>query len=169
MPRARKNGFAFALAAAEARPKRKRGRRAGSANDHVAARRCRSCRKEDRSSVGVCAKPAKALCLPLTPELRALLEDASVPKRVHDLKLALHVLCGLGYCAARQRGRHDAALLRAQPHARHAGAGRCGGAAQRQAAAIHARGRCGGDSCAGAGVLRQKRNSRSVKRVYRRN
>jgi DNA polymerase-1 len=32
----------------------------------------------------------------LTPELRALLEDAAVPKRVHDWKLALHVLSGLG-------------------------------------------------------------------------
>jgi DNA polymerase-1 len=34
--------------------------------------------------------------LPLTDELRALLEDAAVPKRVHDWKLALHVLGGLG-------------------------------------------------------------------------
>ena len=35
------------------------------------------------------------MCLPLTPELKKLFEDSSVPKRVHDLKLALHVLCGL--------------------------------------------------------------------------
>ncbi|MGD0157950.1 MAG: DNA polymerase I [Terracidiphilus sp.] len=42
--------------------------------------------------VGLCADPATALRLPLTPELRALLEDASVSKRVHDWKLALHVL-----------------------------------------------------------------------------
>jgi DNA polymerase-1 len=48
------------------------------------------------SSVGVCAEPATALCLPLTRELRVLLEDVSVPKRVHDWKLALHVLGGLG-------------------------------------------------------------------------
>ena len=34
--------------------------------------------------------------LALTPELRALLEDATVPKRVHDWKLALHILTGLG-------------------------------------------------------------------------
>ena len=27
--------------------------------------------------------------------MKALFEDAAVPKRVHDLKLALHVLCGL--------------------------------------------------------------------------
>jgi len=52
--------------------------------------------KKTRSSVGVCATPGTALCLALTPELRALLEDAAVPKRVHDWKLALHVLSGLG-------------------------------------------------------------------------
>jgi DNA polymerase-1 len=43
-------------------------------------------------SAGVCADPAIALRLALTPELRALLEDASIPKRTHDLKLALHTL-----------------------------------------------------------------------------
>ena len=47
-------------------------------------------------SIGVCAEPGKALCLPLTLEIRSLFEDAKVPKRVHDLKLALHVLFGLG-------------------------------------------------------------------------
>jgi DNA polymerase-1 len=52
--------------------------------------------KKTRFSIGVCAEPGKALCLPLTPELRSLFEDAKVPKRVHDLKLALHVLFGLG-------------------------------------------------------------------------
>ena len=51
--------------------------------------------KKTRSSVGVCAEPAAALRLSLTPELRALLEDPSVPKRVHDWKLALHVLLSL--------------------------------------------------------------------------
>ncbi len=52
--------------------------------------------RETRCHIGVCADPATALHLELTPELRALLEDASVPKRVHDWKLALHVLSGLG-------------------------------------------------------------------------
>jgi DNA polymerase-1 len=52
--------------------------------------------KKTRSSVGVCAESGTALCLPLTSELRALFEDATAPKQVHDLKLALHVLCGLG-------------------------------------------------------------------------
>ena len=35
--------------------------------------------------------PSIALQLPLTPELKKLLEDASVAKRTHDLKLALHL------------------------------------------------------------------------------
>ena len=51
--------------------------------------------QKTKSSVGVCADPSTALCLPLTTQLRALFEDATVPKRVHDLKLALHVLTGL--------------------------------------------------------------------------
>jgi len=52
--------------------------------------------KKALSNVGVCAEPATALRLGLTPELRALLEDGAVPKRVHDWKSALHVLNGLG-------------------------------------------------------------------------
>jgi len=34
--------------------------------------------------------------LPLTPELRQLLEDSATPKRTHDLKLALHLLDAQG-------------------------------------------------------------------------
>jgi DNA polymerase-1 len=90
---ARKDGFAFALDAEEPAPQE--------AEDDVpqtlslldlveAAERKTEC------SVGLCAEPATALRLPLTPELRALLEDAAVPKFVHDWKLALHVFCGLG-------------------------------------------------------------------------
>ena len=49
--------------------------------------------EEKRASfaVGVCAEPGVALRLPLMPELRKLLEDSATSKRVHDLKLALHV------------------------------------------------------------------------------
>ena len=56
----------------------------------------------------MCADPAKALCLPLTSELRALLEDAAVPKRMHDWKLALHVLAALG---VQLRGAVDDTML----------------------------------------------------------
>jgi DNA polymerase-1 len=47
-------------------------------------------------SMGLCADPATALCLPLTAELKALLEDAAVPKQTHDWKAALHILAGQG-------------------------------------------------------------------------
>ena len=52
--------------------------------------------KQASFTVGVCAEPAIALRLPLTPELRALLEDAAVAKRTHDWKAALHLLTAQG-------------------------------------------------------------------------
>lgn len=42
--------------------------------------------------VGVCATANTALRLPMSSRLRALLEDASVPKQVHDWKQTLHAL-----------------------------------------------------------------------------
>jgi DNA polymerase-1 len=47
-------------------------------------------------SVGVCAELGKALRLALTPELRTLLEDAVVPKYLHDWKSGLRALGGQG-------------------------------------------------------------------------
>jgi DNA polymerase-1 len=90
---ARGHGFAFALDAAEpeADESELEAPQALSLLDVVEA-----AERKTRSSVGVCADPSCALCLALTPELRALLEDAAVPKRVHDWKLALHVLAGVG-------------------------------------------------------------------------
>jgi DNA polymerase-1 len=52
--------------------------------------------KKASFNVGVCAEPAIALRLPLTSELRALLEDAAVPKQTHDWKSALHLLTAQG-------------------------------------------------------------------------
>ena len=43
------------------------------------------------SSIGVSAIPSLALRLPFSSELRALLEEGSIPKRTHDLKFALHL------------------------------------------------------------------------------
>ncbi len=90
---ARENGFAFALDAAEPAAEESEDEAPASLSllDVV-----EEAERKTRSSVGVCADPARALCLALTPELRALLEDAAVPKRVHDWKLALHVLSGVG-------------------------------------------------------------------------
>jgi len=48
--------------------------------------------KQASFSLGVCVDPAKALRMQLTPELRSLLEDASVAKATHDLKSSLHLL-----------------------------------------------------------------------------
>jgi DNA polymerase-1 len=48
--------------------------------------------KKEVFSLGGCAEPERALLLPLTDRLRALLEDEATPKRVHDWKTALHAL-----------------------------------------------------------------------------
>ena len=90
---ARKDGFALALDASEPLAEESDDETAPvpSLLDAVEA-----AERKTRNSIGVCAAPSVALCVPLTPELRALLEDAGVPKQVHDWKLALHVLSGLG-------------------------------------------------------------------------
>ena len=102
---ARQHGFAFALDAAEplaeetddAKP------RTPSLLDAL-----EEAEKKTVSNVGVCAQAGTALRLALTPELQSLFEDASVPKRVHDFKLALYVLHGFG---VEIRGTVDDAML----------------------------------------------------------
>ena len=64
--------------------------------------------RKTQCNIGVCADTSIALRLELTPELRALLEDAAVPKCVHDWKLALHVLTALGVS---MRGAVDDGML----------------------------------------------------------
>jgi DNA polymerase-1 len=64
--------------------------------------------KKASFSMGVCAEPALALRLGLTPELRALLEDAAVSKRTHDWKSALHGLAAQGVAL---RGEVDDTML----------------------------------------------------------
>jgi DNA polymerase-1 len=90
---AREHGFAFALDAAGpvAEEAEEEAQRTLSLLDVVEA-----AEKQGSFSVGVCAEPAVALRLPLTDELRALLEDAAVPKRTHDWKSALHLLSAQG-------------------------------------------------------------------------
>ena len=102
---ARKHGFAFALDAAEPTEEETDDDPSPmlSLLDVV-----EEAERKTKSSVGVCADAARALCLALTPELKALLEDAAVPKRAHDWKLALHVLSGLGVTL---RGRVDDTML----------------------------------------------------------
>ena len=92
---ARQHGFAFALDAKEPPPEEEEDDPHQSMSlsllDAV-----EEAEKKTRNSVGVCAEPTIALCLPLTLELRLLFEDSAVPKQTHDSKLARHVLHGLG-------------------------------------------------------------------------
>ncbi len=100
------HGFAFALDAAEPATAESEGEELAAAPSLLDA--IEVAEKKTHFSVGVCADPACALRLPLTPELRALLENATVPKRVHDWKLALHVLGEMG---AALRGPVDDSML----------------------------------------------------------
>jgi DNA polymerase I len=98
---AREHGFAFALDAAEPAP--------DESEDDAPANLslldvAEAADKKSHFYVGVSADSTLALRLPLTPELRELLEDVTVPKRVHDWKLALH---GLGDVGVELRGPID--------------------------------------------------------------
>jgi DNA polymerase-1 len=102
---ARKGGFAFTLAAEEPV--------VAETEDEVPQTMSllavvEEAERKTECNIGVSAEPAKGLRLALTPELRALLEDAAVPKHVHDWKLILHVLSGLGVDL---RGPIDDAML----------------------------------------------------------
>jgi DNA polymerase-1 len=95
---ARDNGFAFAFDAAppsaeELEPEvEPEAQGSLSLLDHAETAE----KKSVAAVLGVCAQREIALRLALTPELRTLLEDEKVTKRVHDYKFALHVLGGLG-------------------------------------------------------------------------
>jgi DNA polymerase-1 len=90
---ARAHGFAFALDAAAPVPQETEDEAPQTMSLLDVAE---AAEKQAEFSVGLCAEPAIALRLPLTPELRALLEDAAVPKRTHDWKSALHLLTAQG-------------------------------------------------------------------------
>ena len=86
---ARGNGFAFALDAKAPQPEVEEEAQQSMSLLDVAE----AVERQASFTVGVCAEPGTAFRLALTTELRALLEDASVPKRTHDWKSALHLLC----------------------------------------------------------------------------
>jgi DNA polymerase-1 len=92
---ARQNGFAFALAAEEPIEAEPDSEETVVPQTLSLLDAVEEAEKKTKSSIGVSAEAGKGLCLSLTAELKTLFEDASVPKRIHDLKLALHVLCGL--------------------------------------------------------------------------
>jgi len=102
---AREHGFAFALdAAAPVQEEAEEEAQQTMSLLDVAE----AADKQASFSVGVCADSGKALRLALTDELRVLLEDAVVPKRMHDWKLALHVLGRQGVAL---RGAVDDSML----------------------------------------------------------
>lgn len=105
---AREKGFAFALAAEEPKEADADADEPSQPQTLSLLDAVEEAEKKTESSVGVSAEAGKGMCLPLTAELKVLLEDASVPKRVHDLKLALHVLCGLD---VELKGRVEDAML----------------------------------------------------------
>ncbi|MGC9159234.1 MAG: DNA polymerase I [Terracidiphilus sp.] len=91
---ARAEGFAFALAAVQPAPP-EAGDEPARAPSLLDAAEALEKQENDRRTgfrLGVCATPGRALRLPLTPELSALLEDPAVPKQTHDWKSALHLL-----------------------------------------------------------------------------
>jgi DNA polymerase-1 len=89
-------GFSFALDAASAAAALTEADAESDAAEPSLLDLAEAAERESSSCVGVSADSALALSLPLTPDLRVLLENASIPKRTHDLKLALHVLSGKG-------------------------------------------------------------------------
>lgn len=105
---ARKNGFAFALPAEEPTETETETEEPAVPQTLSLLDAVEEAEKKTQSSIGVSAEAGKGLSLPLTPQLKQLFEDESVPKRVHDLKLALHVLCGLNLDI---KGRVDDAML----------------------------------------------------------
>jgi DNA polymerase-1 len=90
---ARAGGFAFALDAAAPPPEEEEIEPQQSLSLPDVAE---AAEKKASFSVGLCAESGTALLLPLTSELRTLLEDAAIPKQTHDWKAALHLLAAQG-------------------------------------------------------------------------
>jgi DNA polymerase I len=93
---ARAGGFAFALEAAEAKPAEEEDAEGDAPAALSLLDVAEAAARKESSGAGVSADAAVGLCLALTPELRALLEDAAIPKRTHDVKQALHILAEKG-------------------------------------------------------------------------
>jgi len=102
---ARSHGFAFALDAAAPVPQETEDEAPQMLSLLDVAE---AAEKQASFTMGLCAEPARALRLPLTAYLRALLEDAAVSKRTHDWKSALHLLTAQGI---RLRGAMDDTML----------------------------------------------------------
>ena len=93
---ARANGFAFALEAASAVVVTQDEEDSEVPTNLSLLDVAEAAEMQVGSCLGVSAESGTALRLSLTPELRSLLEDPTIPKRTHDLKLALHLLTSKG-------------------------------------------------------------------------
>jgi len=89
---ARQSGFSFALDAEPPAPEAEEEAQQSMSLLDVAE----AAEKPASFSVGVCADSATALQLPLSAQLRALLEEAAVSKQTHDWKTALHLFTAQG-------------------------------------------------------------------------
>jgi DNA polymerase-1 len=101
---ARTDGFAFALDMAAPKPELEDEPQQSLSLLDVAE----AAEKQTSFSVGLCAEAATAQRLPLTAELRLLLEDAAVPKQTHDWKATLHLFSKHGVTL---RGAMDDTML----------------------------------------------------------
>jgi DNA polymerase-1 len=89
---ARKNGFALAVDAAAPVVTEDAGEEPEQQTTMSLLDAVEAAEKQNRAMIGVCAEEEIALLVPLDAEIRSLLEDASVAKRVHDGKAAMHSL-----------------------------------------------------------------------------
>jgi DNA polymerase-1 len=101
---AHQHGFAFALDAKPPAPEAEDEPQQSMSLLDVAE----AAEKQSGFSLGVCADSAIALLLSLSAPLRALLEDATIPKQTHDCKTALHLLAAQG---VNLRGAADDTML----------------------------------------------------------
>jgi DNA polymerase-1 len=95
---ARKSGFAFALDSAP--PPAQEDEEPSEPTSLSLLDAFESAEKKPSNTIGVSAEPCIALSLPLDSDLRALLEDATIPKQVHDYKSTLHALHSAGIALA---------------------------------------------------------------------
>ncbi|UWZ83310.1 DNA polymerase I [Occallatibacter riparius] len=89
---ARASGFAFAMDAAQPAPAAESDEEPAQPTTMSLLDVAEAAEKQADCSIGVCAEPGVALALQLNDELRSLLGDSQVPKRVHDMKAAMHAL-----------------------------------------------------------------------------
>lgn len=93
---AHKNGFALALDAAVPASSTKETDEPVEPTTMSLLDIAEAAEKQNRCVIGVCAESGIGLKLELNHDVRVLLEDEKVPKRIHDMKAAMHALHAQG-------------------------------------------------------------------------